>query len=485
MRAALAWLSPLLLLRHAVGTSREAGYGLPSMATREGIGRVATGDVEDNQHTAEVEKLWSELAQLQRSHQQIQRSYRQLADDHTKLQQDHLQLAADSAHDVQELQQDQLHLRQSHDKLKRDYVALRQRYYNMVATSAATNKEYERWQRATNSKLQSFVTGRRLRAAASSKRRRLSSDQCADPFAPQLLVEGACSCTNGMLVHGRNVTRELDSLWAAVTAPTANSSEASGTSTLSSTSAPATVNANRSCSDTNTTGYNGTTTNVTTTIWNGDIIPPDNIVCESGNHFAKQNVTWVCEDEGGVAYPSTSLCFYRGVHCFEDILGGGWTLVRRVKPGSSWHPAQDSLSGTAEYGDWQNNGTVYATFSRAFSDKIGPETQFLFATGDCVHWLVAAKETVLDATGDPFDAEILSSSDNSNPHTVSWINRPHFSEDPWISLADHDDSVAAGTLLYGENSFTNSQHAQSLLYNNGANVFVRNHTAPCRVSRYI
>jgi len=26
-------------------------------------------------------------------------------------------------------------------------------------------------------------------------------------------------------------------------------------------------------------------------------------------------------------------------------------------------------------------------------------------------------------------------------------------EDPWISLEDHTDAIAAGTILYGENSY--------------------------------
>ena len=44
--------------------------------------------------------------------------------------------------------------------------------------------------------------------------------------------------------------------------------------------------------------------------------------------------------------------------------------------------------------------------------------------------------------------------------------------DPWISLEDHTDAIAAGTILYGENSY-GGQHATALLNHDGADVYIR------------
>ena len=62
----------------------------------------------------------------------------------------------------------------------------------------------------------------------------------------------------------------------------------------------------------------------------------------------------------------------------ESIDGGGWTLVRRVKEGNSWHPATDSLAGTDEYGSLGYE-TSEETFSILFNTTLF--NQFLFATG--------------------------------------------------------------------------------------------------------
>lgn len=53
--------------------------------------------------------------------------------------------------------------------------------------------------------------GRRPSATAAFQRRRLSRT-CTDPGAPELWVDGLCSCTGGLLVNGRNITAELDEL---------------------------------------------------------------------------------------------------------------------------------------------------------------------------------------------------------------------------------------------------------------------------------
>ena len=63
----------------------------------------------------------------------------------------------------------------------------------------------------------------------------------------------------------------------------------------------------------------------------------------------------------------------------ESIDGGGWTLVRRVKKGTTWHPATDFLTGTDEYGTLGHE-TSDETFSIRFNET--KFNQFLFATGD-------------------------------------------------------------------------------------------------------
>ena len=63
----------------------------------------------------------------------------------------------------------------------------------------------------------------------------------------------------------------------------------------------------------------------------------------------------------------------------ESIDGGGWTLVRRVKKGTAWHPATDNLAGTDEYGTLGHE-TSDETFSIRFNET--KFNQFLFSTGD-------------------------------------------------------------------------------------------------------
>ena len=60
------------------------------------------------------------------------------------------------------------------------------------------------------------------------------------------------------------------------------------------------------------------------------------------------------------------------------IDGGGWELVRRVKRGSTWHPATDSLEGSDVYGT-MGHEVSDTTFSVRFNTT--QFNQFLFATG--------------------------------------------------------------------------------------------------------
>jgi hypothetical protein len=68
-------------------------------------------------------------------------------------------------------------------------------------------------------------------------------------------------------------------------------------------------------------------------------------------------------------------------NCINDFEGGGWALVRRVKQGTTWHPATDDLKGTAAYGSY-STARADATFSKHFASMLTSDaTQFLFATG--------------------------------------------------------------------------------------------------------
>jgi hypothetical protein len=55
-------------------------------------------------------------------------------------------------------------------------------------------------------------------------------------------------------------------------------------------------------------------------------------------------------------------------------------LVRRVKQGTTWHPATDDLAGTAVYGTY-GTATSDSTFSVVYSSWVKPTTEFLFITG--------------------------------------------------------------------------------------------------------
>ena len=78
-----------------------------------------------------------------------------------------------------------------------------------------------------------------------------------------------------------------------------------------------------------------------------------------------------------------------------ETVGQDWQLVRRVQPGSHWHQASDHLVGTAVYGE-PCGATQDCSFSVKFADNNFNE--YLFATGDCRRWLIAAKHAVSSVT---------------------------------------------------------------------------------------
>ncbi len=67
--------------------------------------------------------------------------------------------------------------------------------------------------------------------------------------------------------------------------------------------------------------------------------------------------------------------------CEDNFEGGGWALVRRVRQGTTWHPATDNLQGTDVYGS-SGTSTSDSTFSLPFASLItSSETLFLLANG--------------------------------------------------------------------------------------------------------
>jgi hypothetical protein len=72
---------------------------------------------------------------------------------------------------------------------------------------------------------------------------------------------------------------------------------------------------------------------------------------------------------------------YRAVapkyYCEDSFQGGGWALVRRVKQGATWHPANDDLRGTEVYGTYGTPNSD-STFSIAWQ---GLGSELLLTTG--------------------------------------------------------------------------------------------------------
>ena len=101
----------------------------------------------------------------------------------------------------------------------------------------------------------------------------------------------------------------------------------------------------------------------------------------------------------------------------DNIDGGGWILVRRVKPGKTWHPATDHLKGTSVYGP--SGEQSYNTWSIKFSHMNFQE--FLFTTGDGTKWLIASKNDVYK-NGSNFVANIRKSSLSPNASSKArWL----------------------------------------------------------------
>lgn len=138
-----------------------------------------------------------------------------------------------------------------------------------------------------------------------------------------------------------------------------------------------------------------------------------------------------------------------GIASGTDFLGGGWRLVRRVGPGSRWHPASDNLQGTEEYGvpaSPQANETFSVRWHGEHVDEM------LFSSGDGTEWLLisfAALTAFLQRRSRwPIAVTVRSSSTlRAIPYEAMWLQRPGSSEDPQVSIGlDGFEDV----LLYAE-----------------------------------
>lgn len=175
-----------------------------------------------------------------------------------------------------------------------------------------------------------------------------------------------------------------------------------------------------------------------------------------------------------------TIAYYINTNGCENIDGGGWVLVRRVKASDNkWHPIDDDLNGVTNYGTYSNDAQADSTWSIGFSDAVSDYDQFLFSTGNCQYWLVTEVDQATEKGCRACDRKILNSSDisshDNSPYYAEWYNRDEYGEDPWISIKDHIDGSADtgdAQVVYGENS--KSGHLQPMINNNGANVWIRN-----------
>ena len=78
-------------------------------------------------------------------------------------------------------------------------------------------------------------------------------------------------------------------------------------------------------------------------------------------------------------------------HCGYATDDGGWKLVRHVPNGKTWHTAVDKLTGTEVYGNLIGGPQGSSAWSIKFEATMPGFDEFLFASGDCKHWLISSK----------------------------------------------------------------------------------------------
>jgi len=138
--------------------------------------------------------------------------------------------------------------------------------------------------------------------------------------------------------------------------------------------------------------------------------------------IAWRNTESWCKDNAESPWGGTAGSSDAGVHTFGGAIGDDhWKLVRRVKAGSTWHPATDQFEGTDVYGDYDPNHESDSTFSIAFSE-MGCE-RFLVASGDMSVWLIASKDAIAGSFYTYGKRDIVKSSTDSSAYQASWYRR--------------------------------------------------------------
>eukprot|EP01052_Picozoa_sp_SAG31_P045454 SAG31_NODE_8302_length_1477_cov_118.462990_2_plen_206_part_01 len=150
-----------------------------------------------------------------------------------------------------------------------------------------------------------------------------------------------------------------------------------------------------------------------------------------------------------------------------------WYLVRRDhEPSDGWHPANDNLAGTDEYGSVTTDSLAPATFSVPFGDAF---TDYLLASGDMSMWVIITKDEVAHqcAVGCAACPMALVASSNSDAEVAQYC-RVGVPEDPWVSAENHP-----ALIVYGENSYPGHNHDDALNFG-GSNVWINAAPPRCR-----
>ena len=179
--------------------------------------------------------------------------------------------------------------------------------------------------------------------------------------------------------------------------------------------------------------------------------------------------------QGGCSGPCATAVPLGSVTC-ANLAGGGWRLVRHVPENShTFFPVNDNAAGSATpYGTKPADLEEAATTAPGWSvNYAGTFTQFLFATGNCKHYLITDKSQAIGSLYSNAKRTIIESSISSTPYQARWYNRATNPEDPWISIYDHWHAGRT-TILYGEGrTLQDRPHGTYGRTNQGLNVWVR------------
>jgi len=188
--------------------------------------------------------------------------------------------------------------------------------------------------------------------------------------------------------------------------------------------------------------------------------------CTGLYSFAKQNptapgVTWINTRAG-------------------EIGTDAWKLVRRVKRGSTWHPATDRMVGSDVYGDYDGWIGSDNTFSIKFVDMNCD--RYLFANleqhGSAYHidsFMIFKKADLLQTyDGTSYNAPFVGSNNCAAPRTcAAKIKRTDDISTPWLA----DDIVHAG----GPAS-TKTSYAENGVNSAAPNSVAKGYNVYCRIA---